>query len=514
MAFHFRPAPTPMRRSQTNPQPAPQLQDALDWLSEPKPEDPLLDLVPLRQHIAAIGKLRLPVLHRLKIDELLQERAERIDDALVPMLLDVKLPLPLSLGTVAQGLIGLRAELGETWLALAHEADREALAKVNRSQAQNCLRGMTNLSRQHLIVELASIPTPSGFWRNAQALFHRAHEAVDPTATLPAEITAIDSLFKAMLALTAAQPEGLTPREIVFLADYLKIHAAQVHIDPIAPEAAGDWFWLDRNIDQPPIPIERMPPLHGQAIYFRFADLANQAARDLDQLNDGVPPHAIDLPLQAAGADYRNALERARRCWTTPRRRSFNRRPQSLGVEVCAQLSSLWNALAGNTASEPEAASCEMTYSDWTMLNEGPSGYAVVHVVGAVTGIVPGCAVGLRTGPGAAWQICLVRWAKSRNSLHVEMGLEVLSPSARPVRIQALGNRGAEAPVPALLLPPLPNINRGESILTGRGDYNVRPFTLLHEYEEHLRVAECMPHRSLIETSSVEVFEFIRDQAA
>jgi hypothetical protein len=29
------------------------------------------------------------------------------------MLLDVKLPLPIFLGTVAQGLIGLRAELGK-----------------------------------------------------------------------------------------------------------------------------------------------------------------------------------------------------------------------------------------------------------------------------------------------------------------------------------------------------------------------------------------------------------------
>jgi hypothetical protein len=265
-----------MRRSPKNSQPAPQLQDALDWLSEPKPEDPLLDLVPLRQHIAAIGKLRLPVLHRLKIDELLQERAERVDDALVPMLLDVKLPLPLSLGTVAQGLIGLRAELGETWLALAHEADPEALAKVNRSRAQNCLRGMSNLSRQFLAVELTAIPTPAGFWRNAQALYHQAHDAVDPTATLPAEITAIDSLFKAMLAMTAAQPEGLTPREIVFLADYLKIHAPLVQIDPIAPEAAGDWFWLDRNFDQPPIPIERMPPIDGSAIYFRLLTWRNR----------------------------------------------------------------------------------------------------------------------------------------------------------------------------------------------------------------------------------------------
>ncbi len=503
-----------MRRRPTTSQPAPQLQQALDWLAEPKSDDPLLDLVPLRHHIAAIGKLGLPVLHRLKIDELLQERAERIDQALIPMLLDVKLPLPLSLGTVAQSLIGLRAELGEAWLALAREADSEALSRVNRSRAENCLNGMSNLSRQFLAIQVIAIPTPLGLWRNVQALYHNAHESVDPTGTLPVEINAVDSLLKAMLALTATQPEGLTPREIVFLAEYLESRASLVRIDPIAPQAAGDWYWMGHNLDQPPVPLERMQPQDGECLYIKFGDLAQQVAQDLDQLNDGVPPRSLGLPLQAAGADYRNALERARQYWAAPRRRNFNRRPQSLDVSVCAQMSSLWNALTSDPATEPDSTTCELTYSDWTVFNEGPSGYALVHVVGAVAGIVPGCAIGLRTGQGAAWQICLVRWARSRNSMHVEMGLEVLSPSALPVRIQALNNRNPEPPVPALLLPALPNINRGESILAGRGDFNARPFTLLQEHDEHLQIVECRPHRSLIETSSVEVFEFIRNQAA
>jgi hypothetical protein len=162
----------------------------------------------------------------------------------------------------------------------------------------------------------------------------------------------------------------------------------------------------------------------------------------------------------------------------------------------------------------PNPSVCELTYSDWTLLNEGPSGYAIAHVVGEVPGIVAGCAVGLRTGDGADWQICLVRWARSRSSSHVEMGLEVIAPSAKPVRIQTLAGRTTAPPIPALLLPALPNLSRGEAILTVRGDYNVRPFTLLQEHGDQLQVAECMPHRSLVETSSIEVFEFIRNPAA
>jgi hypothetical protein len=502
-----------MSRKQTLPPPHPLLQQALDWLAEPAEDDPLLDLIPLRKHLAAIGSLQIPVLHRLKIDELLQQRAERIDEALIPLLLDVKLPLPVSLGTVAHSLIGLRAELGETWLRIAGEADPQDLARVHRSRPQICLQGINNLARQFMAVQVVAIPTPLNFWRNCQALYHAAHESVDPDSTLPAEISAIDAKFKVMLALTAAQPEGLTPREIVFLAEYLESTAGLARIDPIAPQASEDWYWLDLSMDQPPVPLERMKPSGGQSIYIRFGELAAEAARHLEQLNDGSPPRTLGLPLQAAGADYRNALERARQHWAAPRRRSFNRRPQSLPVEVCTQLSSIWTALKGESEPDPTSSVCELTYSDWTLLNEGPSGYAIVHVVGAVMGIVPGCAVGLRTGAGAAWQICLVRWARSRSSSHVELGLEVISPSATPVRIQAIGTRNPEPPVPALLLPAMPSINRSESILAGRGNYNARPFTLLQEHESHLQVAEYIPQRTLIETSSIEVFEFLRNRS-
>lgn len=499
-----------MRRKKTSPPPN-QLQNALDWLAEPQPADPLRDLDPLRKYIAAIESLGLPVLHRLKINELLQQRADRIDQTLTTLLLDVTLPLPIHLAAHAQGLIGLRAELAASWLKLSQDADPLDLARIHRNKAHICWQGIFNLSRQLIATLLIAIPTPTDFWRNAQALYHCARESVDPTATRPAEMSAIDRDFKALLALMAAQPEGLAPREIAFLAEYLATEAAATRIDLIRPEPAGDWFWLDAKLNQPPVSLARLEPEGEHCLYFRFGELADLAARHLDQLNDGVPPLSFGLPLQAAGADYRNALERARQYWAAPRRRSFNRRVQTLRVSVCTQLSTLWTALENTATLKQRSSECELTYSDWTLLNDSPSGYAIVHVVGKVAGIVPGCAVGLRADDGAAWQICLVRWARSKNNNHVELGLEVLAPSASPVRIQTLTKRHAEPPRPALLLPALPSLNRGEAILATRSDYNARPFTLLHEHEARLQVVECMPHRSLIETSSIEVFEFRRN---
>ena len=132
------------------------------WLADPPPKAPRSPWVPCRTPLAAFGSLGLPVLHRLKIDELLQQRADRIDDALVPMLLDVKLPLPMHLGTVAQGLIGLRAELGETWLPVAGDADKQEAAKKLRNKALRLLTTREH-SRDELLRKLAQAKARLGY---------------------------------------------------------------------------------------------------------------------------------------------------------------------------------------------------------------------------------------------------------------------------------------------------------------------------------------------------------------
>jgi hypothetical protein len=88
-----------------------------------------------------------------------------------------------------------------------------------------------------------------------------------------------------MLALTAAHPEGLTPREIVFLAEYLETHGARgTHRSRSPRRRRATGIWLSRGLDQPPVPLERMQPQEEECLYIRFGDLARQAARDLDQL--------------------------------------------------------------------------------------------------------------------------------------------------------------------------------------------------------------------------------------
>jgi hypothetical protein len=145
------------------------------------------------------------------------------------------------------------------------------------------------------------------------------------------------------------------------------------------------------------------------------------------------------------------------------------------------------------------------------ILNESPSGYAIMHVAGELTGVISGSAIGLRAAKDKPWNICIVRWARSENPEHIELGLELVAPTAQAVRIARHNNGGEQAPIPALLLPPVPALSRGPALLTARGCFESGRFTLLHESSGRVQVAECTTGQLSMHTACVEIFEFDRE---
>jgi hypothetical protein len=97
----------------------------------------------------------------------------------------------------------------------------------------------------------------------------------------------------------------------------------------------------------------------------------------------------------------------------------------------------------------------------------------------------------------------------------VELGLELIAPSAEAVRMARVGrNAKGQEPVSALLLPPLPRLDRTEAILTPRGHYAQGTFTLLGEKDGKVQLTSCITGRLAMQTAAAEVFEFERDAAS
>jgi hypothetical protein len=482
---------------------SPSLQEALAWLGAPPADDPLHDLAPMRSHLAAIADIGISPLQHVKILELFEVRAKLTSDALKPLLLDATLPVPKRLRVVGHGLMQVHRSIASGYLKALREATPEKLQGSARSPSQVCAAGLANLQREYEIARFVSAPAPADFWAQAEAFYRVALAQSDPAD----EVAPALNRMKALLALAAGQPEGFSPREVAFLAAYLQQHAAAVDI--LDADAAGDdHYWLDAVHGFAPVASVRRRATVPAALHFGCAGVGRTAREQLARLESGEPPTSVGLPPDAASADYRDVLARAAAHWENPRTRRTNRRRHGYRVQVCTQLGRLWQ----HSGHEHALTEIELAQSEWMILNESASGYAIMHVAGELGGLTAGSAIGLRPASDKPWNICLVRWARSDNPEHIELGLELVAPQAEAVRIARPSASGASQPLPALLLPPLAAIKRGEALLTARGCFTPGAFTLINESSGRIQVAECTASHLQMHTACIEIFEFERQR--
>lgn len=485
------------------------IEPALAWLGAAPADDAQVELVALCAHLASATAASLPALQWHTILELFQARANGINNALKPLLLEATLPLTRRLRMIAQGLIEAHGALAAGYLRVLHEGEPDKLTRPKRNHAILCVHAMTHLAEQQEIALLVAAPPPPGLWRHVLVVFRALKEGFPPDATLPPDTITADRILKRMLALAGSQPETCAAREVDFLADYLRGVAGAVEIRSSLPPVIDDWYWLAEDQDAPPAAaVRRPPPADGSLLFFSCDVLADSAKQHLARLAAGERPEAIGLPPLAAAEGYRNALARAAARWAAPPKRHFHRRHNNYRVQVCSHFGTLWRLLGGDAAAGANHEGLPIT--DWMVLNESAGGFAMMHVAGDVAGIVSGAALGMRTGP-EPWRLCVVRWARSDNPEHVELGLELIAPSAQAVRVVYPSGNGEGKPFAALLMPSLPRLERGETLMMSRGHYARGHFTLITEADGKLKLTECAAKDLAMQTATVDIFEFGRD---
>lgn len=495
---------------------SPALDSTLAWLAQPAADDPLRDLVPLRNHLATMDDMGVAPLQLLRILELFQPRVNAVNAAIKPLLRDASLPIDRRLRTVAQGLLDVHGRIATAYSKVMQEADGKRLQTLHRNPTSLCALSLGNLIQQMEVALLISAPPPPDMWRHAQAVYHWTMAAVPHDSTLPEGANAVLRQFQTMLALAAAQPEGFTPAEIEFLLAYLHDHAGEIEMTDALPATGSKktWYWVNDDRDQAPCAfVRRPPPAAGRNVCFSCRELGRSALEQIEHLEAGETPQTLGIDARAAEPALRQALHRAASRWVLPPKRHMTRRGSTSRVQVCTDLAALWRYQRGTAPAAANAIG--ITATNWMMLNESPGGLAIMHVSGDIHGITAGAAVAVQPTADQPWGLCLVRWARSDNPEHFELGLELVAPAAEAVRLVRHDSRdGATAEdvtVEAFRLPPLAATQRNEALLAAPGIHQSGSFTLVSENAERIQLTDCTPGSLLLRTTSVELFEFSRD---
>lgn len=480
----------------------------LDWLANPPPA--LAD-----EHLAALRDqlLQLPIdadaSQFQRLLDLLFVRLQKLAAELQSSLAGA--PLPLSRETRQRALTVMQAHrlLADGYTRLL---DTPPIASRQVQRTRLCAgRGLKNLLDEYETACLTAAPAAPGLWLCAHKLYLSAHAKLPDQEPVFSITHDPEKIYRQLLALAATQPETLAPSDLQLAADYLTAFASAVRVSfESGTEPGGCSHWVDLSRDQGPVSsLRRAMPTHSQLAHVSFLPLSQLAAQQLSALAHGTPADQLHLPSAATGEDFRLLLKRLSECWSVPARRHFSRRRNSYRVILAAGINDIW-AMLGEPADRQTG---HASLSEWMVVNESATGYGAMHVSGEIRPLRPGGLVALRGSEDSHWILCVVRWLRSENPEHMELGLETIGLNAIPVHIAFRSGRSGDVPVKALLLPPLGQLRPRASVIAPRGSTIARRFILMHDRPGHLAISQGCLREIDLQTSGVELFQFDPDPA-
>lgn len=339
-----------------------------------------------------------------------------------------------------------------------------------------------------------------------------------------------ESAYKRALLLFLAAPRHLSPADIDRVWAYLLRFGSLAKLQPLSaqPNTSGA-FLVKLQSDTPPIPFNK---IHGDVnpkidIQLMTEALTNQLSDQIHRLNANEPPKALGLPTTVVDQRYQDLLEHLLKHWVQAPKRTFPRLEKNAVISLCAGLPALHYFLNGETlyalpttldtgtevteirsnyATSSALAEVANTHasSRWSVINESAGGLALARIEDDSGGVRLGQLVGLQTGKSPQWSLCVVRWATSNEQNELEIGIQMIAPTAVPLAVRTDGENTFEL---ALLLSEIAAFKQPETLITLHGGY--WPARVM-EIDLHGKTALVLATKLAERTGCFERFEFSR----
>jgi len=467
---------------------------------------------------------------RIKLLELYRPVALNIVRGLAAQYCGHTLPLPESAEAAAETSRALLTELAYGYkLAILDHASRVFTIGGEKTLSMLIQRAIHTLDQLLLVSYYTYTPAPSGVWLEIHRLYlHAAQHGVhDAEVSDLGSKSSVSLAYKQALLLALANPHRLVSADVDSVRDYLASFAHLAQIQPFGtPGNPAGVFMVRLKFDYSPIPFTK----HKGEVDMRTdillitVELARQVSTHLVGLRANEPPGKLGLPENARAQHYQDLLAHLLKYWALAPKRTFSRLSKNESINLCVGLATMYYFLNGESAytltkSESEESEIDLNFTGsiadtnsqhqyntarWLVVNESAGGMALSKFPGVPSALRVGELLGLRSDRSDQWSLGVVRWASSGDSGDLEIGSQMLAPSAKAVAVRPDRQGAFER---ALLLPELPPLKQPPTLVTTCGVYQparVLEVSMATEGAPTLVLAT----RLLERTNSFERFQF------
>jgi len=472
-----------------------------DWLRDLPDDDPVERGRRILSRLAEMNRSRVRVTLRQDVAEQIRAQVLTLLPELDSSLASGTLPLSSSSRSAAGIVEELVTELAYSYKLLLVEQARRLFGLASSGRAVlPVVRAMQLLARRLTLGYRVYATNAKGVWLELHELYQFALRRGLANRSLPGESDTPLSVYRDALLIAFAEPLKLMQGDLDRVTAWLERFGSLAIIGSAGQTRAGQGIFLvkpQRDVPGYALAKRHHPVPHGHDLVLSTLPAAEALLDQLAKLAAGEDAAAVGLPAEAAEPAFRDLMGRLVKHWGAVPNRRFTRLRTHARVEISVGIRGIWSFLNRQpSASRP---------GEWMVTNESPRGFALLHVGGPIEEIRVGEVIGLRTRDSQTCHVCVVRWVLSDNPEHLELGLEELAPTARPVSLRTPGMPRPQESQPVLLLPEVPALNQAPAILAPLFPLDTTCELNLGELQSRLRVRAT---RLLERTVSVQVVQF------
>lgn len=482
------------------------LEKAERWIATLPVTDSANTARQLYEAIYTLNRIDLGAKDRLALVEVYRRPLATAVNGLRSNFSNLSLPLTPPLKQLADFIVQLHVEFAYAYKHVIEAARGQRKpwerAELLLAVERTCrYLGEALLSAYHLYM-----PAPSGIWREIHALYRYAdgHDVVE--AIIGREDThSIGRRYRQILMLGLCGPYQLSQNECHRVNAFLGRWSDKVEIDrnveDIDPTAK---FLVDFDADHPAVSFPHDVPLRAEENLrtVNALELARTVYNFIQRLQKGEPPRALDLGFECVSGSCIDTLRRMMKFWGIASGRHFTRRRSPGIISLCVGVNAVhffiddqrpfapvssappvpgsrfMTGSARKTAVVPPAAHTrpEIFRIDnrWQVRDESAGGLSLMRSGEAGMPVRVGDLLGIQKPVVNQWRIGVVRWIKSPDVRQIEIGVEMLAPSAKALAARLAGAGGDETPFrQALLVPPIDILRQPATLIVQRD--NCRP---------------------------------------